>query len=144
MPSSQLTFLDTSVIAHAAGNVGYAWAVTVLQRGLSRSVPFAADALSLQEAEEVLTDAAGAHKGRLATEMYHSAVTEVLPVTVEDFSRAREIARTNSNTSPRECLHAAVMQRNGIGVVCAVRETDYAGVAGLRHVTLPPPQADLA
>ena len=43
-------FLDASVIAHAAGNIGYAWAVTVLQRGMSRSVLFVTDALSILRA----------------------------------------------------------------------------------------------
>ena len=133
-------FLDTSVIAHAAGNIGYAWAVTVLQRGMSRSVLFVTDALSILELEEALTAIQDARRGALAARVFQAAVSEVVSVTVQDLSAAREIARLTPALSPRECVRVAIMQRKNIDSICAVLETGYANVEGLRHLTLPPPE----
>ncbi len=131
-----LTFLDASVVAHAAGNIGYAWAVRVLRSGLTDAAPLVADALCLQELEESMEVLLDPDHAGLAAQIFHSAVREVMPVTRRDFVRSREIARQAPGASPRECLHAAVMEHAGIGAVCAVLESNYATVAGLRPLSL--------
>ena len=81
-----------------------------------------------------------ARRGALAARVFQAAVSEVVSVTAQDLSAAREIARQTPALSPRECVRVAIMKRKNIDSICAVLETGYANVEGLRHLTLPPPE----
>ncbi len=60
---------------------------------------------------------------------------QVLPVTVEDVRRARELAEAYPQLSPRDCIHAAVAERAGLReIVTADRAFD--AIPFLRRIPL--------
>ncbi|MCG8346995.1 MAG: PIN domain-containing protein [Chloroflexales bacterium] len=136
MFGKELVFLDSSVVVHAAGNIGYTWAVAILNQGLTREQALVTDTLCLQEVEDILSHLLEPDQVIHALEVYRAAVTEVIAVTADDFAQSRVLRRRYAHVSPRECLHAAVMQRANICKVCAVTESTYREFAELEYVVL--------
>lgn len=125
MSGRALTFLDTSVVVHAAGNIGYAWAVAVLRYGLAQPNDLVTDALNIQEVGDILSAVIHPRQATVAAQALQAAVQRVLPVTVEDLNRAHAIHKEGRELTPRESLHLAVMERAGVKKVCSVGESGY-------------------
>lgn len=126
-----MIFLDSSVVVHAAGNIGYAWAVAVLRGAGCGGRRYVTDSICLQEIAETMGDILRPEQARLCLQAAQSLVFEVLPVDERDLRAAGALAAEAPGASPRVRLHAAVMRRHGLDAFCAVRESGYLLVPGL-------------
>jgi predicted nucleic acid-binding protein len=59
----------------------------------------------------------------------------VLPVTLADTDRAREILCGSAAVSARDCVHAAVMLNHGVESI-ATFDQGFDGIAGIRRMRL--------
>lgn len=136
MSRPRVIFLDSSVAVHAAGSIGYTWAVQVFQAPPEAGVTLVTDTLCIQEVDDLVARLSGTVSARHAVSALQAAVDSVLSVTAEDFDAVPAIAREVPGLSPREGCHVAVMRRFGATAVCSSWETGYERVPGLDVVYL--------
>lgn len=57
----------------------------------------------------------------------------ILPVTAEDLRRVRSLAVSHPSLSPRDLVHLAVMQGNGLGTIITA-DRHFDGIDGIRRL----------
>jgi predicted nucleic acid-binding protein len=71
--------------------------------------------------------------GRQLFAHFKLVVDSILPVLPEDIFLVEELARQYPETKPRDLLHAAVMQNNGIDKILSV-DRDFDGIDGIERI----------
>lgn len=130
-------FIDSNIPMYVAGrdHVNREPARRFLARVRSAEV----DACTSTEAlQEILFRYVGLKRLDLARSIYDLFVQlcpTVLPVTLADTDRARDLITVGSRASVRDALHAAVMLNNGITLV-ATFDTGFDTIPGVERIPL--------
>jgi predicted nucleic acid-binding protein len=93
---------------------------------------------STEVRQEILYRYVGLRRRDLAVEAYDlfvSLCSFVLPVTLADTDRARELVGEGTKASVRDAVHAAVMLNNDIQVIASF-DRGFEHIAGLERVEL--------
>ena len=93
---------------------------------------------STEVLQEILHRYVGLRRQDLAQSVYDLFVQicpTVLPVTLADTDRARDLACASSTISVRDAIHAAVMINNGIGIV-ATFDTGFDAIEGIERAAM--------
>lgn len=127
----------------ATGQIGEAWAVVILEEIAKGRVNACTTAFYLQELLEVYERGKEPFKGKKIYFAMRAILPDALEVAEEDFERSYELYRRYPSLSPRELLHAAVMERNGIGEIFSLDGPVFEGLDFIRVIRLPDFLAEL-
>jgi predicted nucleic acid-binding protein len=93
---------------------------------------------STEVLQEILYRYVGLRRADLAVEVYDlfvSLCSFVLPVTLADTDRARDLVREGAKASVRDAVHAAVMLNNDIGAIASF-DRGFEHIPGIERVEL--------
>ena len=130
-------FIDSNIPMYVAGapHPNRAPARRFLERVGNREL----DACTSTEVlQEILCRYAALGRMDLAREVYDLFVEicpVVLPVTLADTDRARDLLGTASGLSARDAIHAGVMLNHDIDFI-ATYDTGFDGIAGIRRMKI--------
>jgi len=132
-----MVFVDSNIPMYVAGRDHplRAPALRFLERVRAGDVEACSSTEVLQE---LLYRYVGLKRIDLARDVYNLFVAlcpVILPVTIADTDRARDLVTTGSGVSVRDAVHAAVMLNNDVSTI-ATFDTGFDAVAGIERLQL--------
>lgn len=128
--------IDTNVVITAAGQIGEAWAVVILEEVAKGKIPACTTALNLQEILELFCLNNQRFLGKKMHRCFKAIVKRILPVRVSDFDTSYRLFKKNPHKSPRELLHAAVAVNHKVTKIFALDGPDYSDIGKIQVLKL--------
>ncbi len=128
--------IDTNVVITAAGQIGEAWAVVILEEVAKGKIPACTTAMNLQEILELFCFTGQRFLGQKMHRCFKEIVDRVLPVSVSDFDASYRLFKKHPAKSPRELLHAAVTMNHKVTKIFALDGPDYSDISTIQVLKL--------
>jgi len=129
-------FIDSSIAFYCAANVGYRWAVKVMQLIAAGQIGGITDTIVQQEILDHYFASEEPGNGELLGSCFRKLIHVMLPVTEEDFILSCELRKKYPYVSPRILLHAAVMINNGQREICSTFASGIENISEVERVNL--------
>lgn len=129
-------FIDSSLVFYTAGSIGYRWAVKVMRIVAENEGRVSADVLLFQEILDFFWQRHDPDRAETLFAATRGLLSDVVPVTAEDFDRSAELHASYPDATPRSLLRIATMLNNGSKELCATYSAELEGIKEITRVNL--------
>jgi len=128
--------VDSNIPFIAAGQIGEAWAVVILEQIIRQNIEGMTDVLYLQELLDRSACLDEDFWGKKLFACCRRIFRKTLSITVRDFDLSSELHRQYNDASPRDLFHAAVALNNNVNEVFSIDGTCFDMITGLNRTNI--------
>lgn len=129
-------FLDSSLVFYCSGNIGYRWAVKVMQLIAQNNNTLYVDTLCYQEVLDRFDKYNDRDRAEIIYKAFRGLIKNTVPVNVEDFDKAYKLYIKYPRMSPRVLLRIATTLNNDSRYLCSTYSADLESVKEITRINL--------
>ena len=129
-------FLDTNLIFYCSGNIGYRWAVKVMEIIAKNKNSAIVDALFFQEILDRFDYLNNKNKGEMIYKNARKLLNNIVEINVKDFDNSYELYKKYSTVTPRLFLRIATMKKTGIKKICSTFSANLESIDEITRINL--------
>jgi hypothetical protein len=129
-------FVDSNIIFYCSGNIGYCWAVKVVQEIAKNNEDIYADIFLFQEILDRFYYLNDLDRAEILHNTTRSLLDNVVEVTVNDFDKSYELHQKYPNLQPRLLLRVGVMINNNSREIISTYSADSEEIEEITRINL--------
>lgn len=129
-------FLDSSLVFYCSGNIGYRWAVKVMELIARKGNEIYVDTLCFQEVLDRFDTYNDRDRAETIYKAFRGLIKNIVPVSVEDFDTSYKLHTKYPRMSPRALFRIATALNSNSRYLCSTYSADLEPVEEITRINL--------